>query len=679
MSVWTPTSFMAGGGAAGALIRQFDWATTPLGRPALWPMPLKTLVGVMLSAKQAMFVAWGPERTMIYNDGYIELLGSKHPSAMGRPFAEVWAEAMTDLHPLLDQVFAGEPIQMDDITLMIDRFGRSAEAHFAFSYTPVRTEAGEAEGLFCVTQETTHQVLSERALAAAKEAAEEANLAKSNFIANMSHELRTPLSAIIGYSEMLLEEIDEGAEAAELAGDMRKIEGNARHLLGLINDVLDLSKIESGKMEIYAETFDAEPMLRDVAATVGSLLAKKNNSLTLDLEGDLGSMHSDVTKIRQILLNLLSNAAKFTEGGAITLSARRTGEGPSSSLSFRVADTGIGMTDEQLAQLFQRFQQADASTTRKFGGTGLGLSITKAFASMLGGDVVVESTHGSGSMFTVQVPAVLPEPAARDVADTGPSGEQAVSGASRDIVLVIDDDPAQRELMSRFLEREGFAPRTAADGSSGLEMARTLRPRAILLDVMMPGVDGWTVLSSLKADPELAAIPVVMVTFVSERGLATALGAADYVAKPVKWERFRQVMDRFRHLDGDVLVVDDDPDTRARIRKVLEKDTWAVAEAGNGQEALDFVEHAVPRVILLDLTMPVMDGFAFLHALRKKPGCSQVPVIVLTARDLTRDDRRRLQGANQVLKKGETSLRTLAKDLRAVADPPHEGARPPAN
>ncbi len=233
-------------------------------------------------------------------------------------------------------------------------------------------------------------------------------------------------------------------------------------------------------------------------------------------------------------------------------------------------------------------------------------------------------------------------------------------------MLVIDDDPAQRDLMTRFLEREGFGARTAPDGATGLVMAKAARPKAILLDVTMPGMDGWSVLSALKADPSLADVPVVMVTFINDNGLASSLGAADYVTKPVKWERFRQVMDRFRDADGDVLVVDDNPDTRQQLRAALERDNWTVTEAGNGQEALAHVAHSLPRVILLDLEMPVMDGFSFLHAFRTLPGCSEIPVVVITARDLTREDRRHLEGATKVLSKGDTSLRTLAKDLHKI-------------
>ncbi len=550
-----------------------------------------------------------------------------------------------------------------------------AERSYLMSFYPLR-KAGEArqiDGAGMVVIDITERRRAEAMVEAARAAAEEANRAKSTFIANMSHELRTPLSAIIGYSEMLQEEIEDSGDPGGLGRDMGKIESNARHLLGLINDVLDLSKVESGKMDLYSETFDVAGMVREVTATVQGLVEKKDNTLVLRLGAELGEMHSDVTKIRQVLLNLLSNAAKFTESSTITLSVER-GPGPDGSdwFAFAVKDAGIGMTEEQLAKLFQRFQQADASTTRKFGGTGLGLALTKAFSTMLGGDVEVVSTPGEGSTFTVRLPASIAlQPALQ--AGEQPAGSTA-GQATRDVVLVIDDDPAQRELMSRFLEREGFAPRTAHDGRTGLEMARALRPRAILLDVTMPGMDGWSVLCALKDDPELAGIPVIMVTFVSERGLAKSLGATDYVAKPVEWDRFKQVMDRFRDTDGDVLIVDDDADTRERLRTVLEKNGWTVVEAGNGAEALAQVQLAVPRVILLDLTMPVMDGFAFLQALREQPRCLDVPVVVLTARDLTSEDRQHLRSASQVLSKGDTSLRDLAVELRALVPRVLEGS-----
>ena len=495
----------------------------------------------------------------------------------------------------------------------------------------------------------------------ARTAAEQANLAKSAFIANMSHELRTPLAAIIGYSEMLQEEMADGAPSTDLEPDMRKIEGNARHLLGLINDVLDLSKVESGKMDVYPEAFDVEAIIQDVATTAQTLVERKSNRLDVQVASGIGRMVSDLTKVRQILLNLLSNAAKFTDHGTVTLSARRELHDGEDQVVIAVADSGIGMTEEQVARLFQRFMQADASTTRKYGGTGLGLSLTKALSEILGGSVAVDSVSGRGTTFTVRLPgayrAEAPEPLKEP---------EALGAKGGDLVLAIDDDPDQRALMTKFLHREGFKVRTAGDGETGLALARELKPRAILLDVMMPGIDGWSVLSALKADVDLDAIPVIMVTFVEQRALAASLGAADYVMKPVRWDRFKSVMDRYKPPEGDALIIDDDSDTRARVRRALERDGWSVTEAENGQDGLDKLAIKRPGIVLLDLTMPVMDGFAFLEAMRAKPECADLPVVVMTAVDLTWEDRRRLHGASQILHKGDVSMRDLAERLHGL-------------
>ena len=531
---------------------------------------------------------------------------------------------------------------------------------------PVLNADGSVKEWVGTHTDITERRRAEAALAAAKDAAEAANRSKSAFLANMSHELRTPLSAVIGYSEMLEEEIED-LDQPHLLVDLKKIETNARHLLRLINDVLDLSRIEANKMTSYAENFDVATVAREAAGTVEALVKKKGNTLRLDLASDLGEMHSDVVKLRQCLFNLVSNAAKFTENGEITLSVVRSG---GEWLEFKVADSGIGMTEEQVGRLFQRFEQADGSTTRNFGGTGLGLALTRAFCRLMGGDVSVESAIGDGTAFTLRLPANMPDHTG--IADDQESGEgNAASTEGKQTVLVVDDDASQRELLTRFLEREGFAVRTASDGRTGLELARSLKPRAILLDVMMPQMDGWSVLTALKADPTVAAIPVVMASFVNEPALASALGAADYVLKPVEWEQLKGVMQRFRANEGSVLVVDDDADARQRLRHVLERQGWVVGEAENGEAALRSVAASPPQLILLDLTMPVMDGFTFLHALREQSGGSDISVVVLSARDLSKSDRQRLDSADRVIRKGDIDLRELPGQLSELRSTRH--------
>ncbi|SDO23985.1 PAS domain S-box-containing protein [Methylobacterium phyllostachyos] len=530
--------------------------------------------------------------------------------------------------------------------------------HMSVRAVPIVEPDGALREWVGTHTDITERKQAEAAIEAARAAAEAANTAKSQFLANMSHELRTPLSAVIGYSEMVQEELEDLGEAG-LIGDMKKIESNARHLLGLINDVLDISKIEADRIEIYAEDFDVAAVVHDVATTVEGLIAKKGNTLALALEDGLGTAHTDVTKLRQCLINLLSNAAKFTENGRITLSVARAGD----ALRFSVDDTGIGMTAEQVGKLFERFTQADASTTRRFGGTGLGLAISQAFAEMLGGAITVESRQGEGTTFTLTLPRQF---SGTDTPD--PDGPGAPVG-DRNTVLVIDDDAATRDLLARFLEREGFSVAVAEDGRRGLDLARSLRPRAVLLDVTMPQMDGWAVLRALRADPEIGATPIVMVTVLDEQTFAFSLGATDYVQKPIDWMNLRQIVDRFRPAGGEgpILVVEDEADVRSHICAYLEREGFPVREAENGLHALDRVASERPSLILLDLMMPEMDGFTFLRRLRERPDWRDVPVVVLTAKDITADDRRRLAGqVDRVLPKGTTGLGELVRELRAL-------------
>ena len=388
-------------------------------------------------------------------------------------------------------------------------------------------------GVVAIYADITELKQHEAELAAARDAADEANRTKSSFLANMSHELRTPLNAIIGYSEILQEDAADKGDK-EPIDDLQKIESAGRHLLGLINNILDLSKIEAGKMDVFIEAVDIQALVKEVLSIVKPLADKNENVIEVICPADIGSFRSDQTKVKQCLLNLLSNANKFTSKGTLTLTVAREG---GSRVCFRVSDTGVGMTKEQLGRLFQAFSQADASTTKRFGGTGLGLAITKHFCTMLGGDVTVESTPGTGSTFTIR----LPDQGAAPAVAVSPAPWPAAADG-RATVLVVDDDATVRGLLAKTLEKEGYRVILARNGVEALALAREHRPQAITLDVLMPQMDGWGALKELKADAELRDIPVIMVTVLNERGMAIPLGAADFVTKPVDRQRLTAIL-----------------------------------------------------------------------------------------------------------------------------------------
>ncbi len=503
-------------------------------------------------------------------------------------------------------------------------------------------------------------------LAKATENAQAANKAKSTFMANMSHELRTPMNAIIGYSEMLIEELED-TDQEDLVPDLKKINAAGQHLLGLINDVLDISKIEAGRMELYLEAFDIGTLVRNVATTVQPLIETNENTLEVRCPDDLGSMRADATKLRQALLNVLSNAAKFTHQGSITLEVSRTPDGD--FVRFEIADTGIGIPEDRLDSVFDEFSQADESTTRNYGGTGLGLPISRHFCRMMEGDLTVASTPGKGSTFTIEVPARVNDGNADEGRDDAmPAGEGP-------LVLVIDDDPVARDLIGRTVRGGGFSVVTASGGEDGLRKARELEPVAITLDVLMPGTDGWSVLTSLKAEPELQDIPVIMVSILGEDRLAQALGASDFVTKPVDRERLVRILRRYlpsRH-SGRIMIVDDEPAALEMLVQLVEKEGWATVTAENGRDALDKLAEADPALILTDLMMPEMDGFEFIDALRSHEAWRRLPVVVLTAKDLTEADRQRLSGqVERVLNKGAEATGDLLEKLRELVD----GAQP---
>jgi signal transduction histidine kinase/DNA-binding response OmpR family regulator len=617
------------------------------------------------------FALWDQEdRLVTFNDRCRQLLRLEGQLVVGMTFetlirglsvwrarsagesddTEVWiAERLASHRNAADD----EELQLDDGTWL--RFGshRTREGGIVTTWADISTlKHRELELADLVAR-----------LEVARDQATEANRIKSTFLANMSHELRTPLNAIIGYSEILEEEAkDQGWD--NLLPDIDRIEAAGRHLLGVINDILDLSKIEAGRMDIYFEDIDLGVLVGEIQSMIRPLAVKNRNMLEVICPSGIGRMRSDLTKVKQSVLNLLGNSSKFTTDGRITLTVSRNTSEAGSAVSFRVTDTGIGMSAAETAKLFQAFTQADTTTTKRFGGTGLGLAITKHFCDMLGGEIVVESEPGKGSTFTITLPdrgvvesaAISAEPRVSEVSD----------GATT--VLVVDDDPVSLDLMSMTLGREGYRVIHARTGEEALEQARVHRPQAITLDVLMPRMDGWSVLVALKADPVLRDIPVIMVTVLKDRGLAFSLGASDFMTKPVDRVGLTSILRQYRASDagGVVFLVEDDSSTRDATRRLLEKPGLTVAEASNGLEGLNWLDsHPPPALILLDLMMPVMDGFEFLEELQRRPGLGNVPVVVLTAKQLSPEEIAVLTGRTQrIMTKQATSSIELAAAIR---------------
>ena len=498
---------------------------------------------------------------------------------------------------------------------------------------------------------------------------------KSDFLASMSHELRTPLNAVIGFSEVLLERMF--GELNERQADyVQDILDAGRHLLALLNDVLDLSKVEAGGMELEVTTFYTADAVHGVLALVRERAGQHGVELRFDATDAPALIMADELRFKQVLLNLLGNAVKFTpEGGTVTVDVRTEG----AEVLVTVTDTGIGVPESEQTRIFDSFQQGarSASTSE---GTGLGLTLTRRIVELHGGRMWLESTVGVGSTFGValpwQVASGVPTPRAWDE----PADEDG-----RRAVVVIEDDPSSAELVGVHLAAAGLRPVPVRTGEEGLEAVRVLRPAAVVLDIHLPGMDGWDVLSAIKADPRIASTPVVVVTVLPERGRGFALGASDFLVKPVSKEGllgavWRAVAERDDHPGGrrDVVVIDDDPVALELIRATLEPRGWAVATCGSGSEAINVIRSLTPSVVLVDLLMPDLDGFAVIDALQADPRTAAIPVVVLTAKSLTAEDRRRLEGRIEfVAGKGELDLSWLENRLAQVAlGGPGQGAHP---
>nr|WP_320132251.1 response regulator [uncultured Holophaga sp.] len=519
------------------------------------------------------------------------------------------------------------------------------------------------EGLEAQVAQRSDQLLKVNTqLLQAKEKAEEASRAKSAFLANMSHELRTPLNAILLYSELVTDEMGERG-MQDVVPDLDNIRRAGRHLLSLIDEILDLSKIEAGRMTVYLEDCHLGSLMDEVTATAEPLMAANRNRFTLKLDPAVPSIRSDMKMLRQIIFNLLSNAAKFTRDGEITLSIERDIQ--AGLVRISVADTGIGMSTEQMARIFQEFTQADDSTTRRFGGTGLGLTLCRKFAELLGGTTTVTSNPGAGSTFTVSLPGnTLLTPPPQE-----PTQAQSRT-VTRGKILIIDDDPALREAVSRMLTKEGFWVAMASQGEEGLQMARALLPDIITLDVAMPGLDGWQVLGRLKAEPQLKEIPVILLTMLEGRQKGFALGASAVAQKPISRTDLLALIQDLDPTGGEdpILVVEDDPPTQEALLRILADQGWSTRKATDGHQALEALQGTLPRLILLDLMLPGMDGFQFLAELQNDSGWREIPVVVLTARELSEEDRKRLQldQVRHVFRKGACSKDDLLEVIRSL-------------
>ena len=590
------------------------------------------------------------------------------PPELGQEPDEVFADDDADFYrTVYRRAFQGD---RSVETRQSELHGESV--HLEILCNPAR-EGDEITGAVLFARDVTEHIRAKQALRTAKDEAEAANRAKSEFLANMSHELRTPLNSVIGFVQIILKNKDERSSSE--VNFLQRILANGRHLLNLINDILDLSKVEAGRMELEIDTLDLRGLISETVAQLEAQVRDRPVELIAELPRDVNPVETDRHRLKQVIMNLVSNALKFTHEGSVTvrLTTRDDGSTPE---HIEVEDTGIGISQDRLERIFDAFGQAESTTTRKYGGTGLGLTISRSLCNLMGYELDVESEPGVGSTFFIRlhqerVARVQPEPVVEPEAAEAESGVEDESEGSgledgpgeppgsrfrRGLkVLVVDDQWDSRVLLRHYFNDFGCRVRTAGSAEKGLEMSRQWNPDLITLDLQMPDMDGWEALDRLKKDPELRKIPVVVISVVAQEGRSRLLGALDLLTKPVEREDLLGVLWRqFARQRPRMLVVDDDEATRELLKHHLEDVGLEVVTAENGEQALRMVKRESPDAVMLDLVMPVMDGFTFLERLREDPHARGLPVIVVTAMEPSPEEKEKLEDwASGVILKGD--------------------------
>ncbi len=629
----------------------------------------KFLASVLEALTEYSVIGKSLEGTIeLWNEGARRLYGFEPEDVIDKANASILhtSEDIASGLPLKMRVAALETGKFEGTIARRRKDGTTFRARVVM--TPRRDEKGIPNGFILVSKDISEETRINQELIDANEALLDANRHKTTFLANMSHELRTPLNAILGFSELLIDASDDQFPTTTRTRFLEQIHSSGQHLLSLINDILDLSKVEAGQMELRLQTVSIAAIVSQVCSTVEPLTAKKR--IHLECNGTLaGEVQADEGKLKQMILNLVSNAIKFTpEGGTVAITAARVGD----RLEIVVADDGIGIAEKDLPRMFKEFQQVDSGINRKQQGSGLGLALTRSFAILHGGDVRVESTLGKGSRFTIDIPV---ESRSANRVPTTPElpAAKTIDDVSRPLVLIVEDDPASAELLARQIERAGFRTEIARTGVEALTIAKVRKPVAITVDIMLADMDGWEILKRLKSDEVTSPIPAIVVSVVDNPELGAALGALDYFVKPLDAKQLVTQLSKvnLKRIAGGrrtcVLVADQEPANRDWLKHVLEPAGFEVTLASTGREAIEAAKADKPDIVMLDLLLPEVDGLAVVNALSDDQGTKAIPIVVLTAKHLTDDEIRALSGrVSTVLRRESTGAIDLIGHLQVI-------------